>query len=113
MHELSLCQTIIGIINEHASTKEHHHVTKVSVEIGQLIAVDPAALRFSFDVVTKGTVAEKAVLDIIEIEGQAICDFCKKTVTLKRYYDPCQTCGHFALTVTQGEELRVTSMEVE
>ena len=113
MHELSLCRTIIDIINDHVSSKQNHRVTKVSVEVGQLIAVDPEALRFSFDIVTKGTIAEKAVLDIVEVEGQAICDFCKKKVTLKRYYDPCQTCGHFALTVTQGEELRVTSMEVE
>jgi len=88
-------------------------VKKISLAIGQLAAVDPEALRFSFDVVTQGTVAEAAFLDIIEIEGEAFCASCQKTVKIKRYYDACKTCGHFSLTITQGEELRVMCMEVE
>ncbi len=113
MHELSLCQTILNIINDHVSGKNYNCVKKISLNIGQLVAVDPAALRFGFDVVAKGTLAEKALLDIIEVEGKATCDICQKTVKLKRYYDACPTCGNFSLTITQGEELRVQFIEVE
>lgn len=112
MHELTLCQRIMSIINEYSRGKNYHRVKKIVLEIGQLAAVDEEALRFGFDVVAKGTLAEGAILDVIEIEGQAICDACQKTGKLKHYYDACQNCGHYSLTITQGEELRVSCMEV-
>lgn len=113
MHELSLCRYIIDIINEHVSNVSCSLVKKVTLETGELAGVDQGALRFGFDVTAKGTVAEGALLEIITIPGQAICDSCQKTVPISHYYDPCQTCGQFSLTVTQGDELRVKSMEVE
>ena len=113
MHELSLCRTILEIINDHIHGKKVSRVKTVALEIGQLAAVDPSALRFSFDMVTKGTLAENALLNMVEIEGQAMCNVCQKTVHLQRYYDACEHCGQFSLTVTQGEELRVKFIEVE
>jgi len=113
MHELSLCRAILDIINEQLAEKNCLRVKKVSLEIGQLAAVDESALRFGFEAITQGTIAEHAILDIINVEGQAICEACHKTVTLKHYYDPCQTCGHFSLKVTQGDALHVKSLEIE
>ncbi len=113
MHELSLCRAILDIINEHVAGKKCTRVKKITLEIGQLAAVDESALRFGFEAITKDTLAAQADLDIITIEGLAICDSCQKTVTLTHYYDPCQTCGHFSLKVTQGEEMRVKSLEIE
>lgn len=113
MHELSLCRSILDIVNEHIDGKNCRRVKRISLEIGQLAAVDELALRFGFEVLSKGTLAEQAILDIIEIEGKALCDTCLKTVKLKNYYDACQTCGHCSLTITQGEELRVKFLEIE
>lgn len=115
MHELSLCRHILDIINDHVSSslKSCNCVKKVVLEIGQLAAVDKAALSFSFDIVTKNTVADGATLEIIDIAGKAHCATCQKTVKLERYYDACPKCGTFSLTITHGEELRVKYMEVE
>jgi len=113
MHELSLCRTIIDIINDRVERKKYTRVKKISLEIGSLAAIDESSLRFGFDVVAKGTIAEGAILDIIKIEAQAICGMCHKTVKLRHYYDACQNCGQFLSVVTQGEELRVKCMEVE
>ena len=112
MHELSLCRSLLDIINEHAAGKPFKCVKKVTLEVGQLAAVDESALRFGFEIVTKGTLAEGAVLDIITVDGLAICNACHQCVKLENYYDACQNCGQFSLTVTQGEELRIQSMEV-
>ena len=112
MHELSLCQSIIEIINQYVSEKENPIVKKITLEIGQLTGIDDSALRFSFDVITKGTVAEGAILEIMPIEGRAVCDTCQKIVILKNYYDPCENCSQFSSTIIQGNELRVKSMEV-
>lgn len=113
MHELSLCRAILDIINEHIAGKQCKRVKKITIEIGQLAAVNESALRFGFEAITKGTVAEQADLDIITLQGEAICELCQKKVTLQHYYDPCKTCGHFSLKITQGEEMRVKSLEIE
>lgn len=113
MHELSLCRTILEIVNKQASEIKCRRITKIFLEVGQLSAVDESALKFSFNVAAVGTRAEHALLEIIKIEGEAVCDFCHKTVRLKHYYDGCEFCGRFSLRVTQGEELRVKSMEVD
>lgn len=113
MHELSLCRTIIDIIHDHTKEKKINRIKKITLEIGQLAAVDESALRFGFEAISDGSIAQGAILDILIIEGQAFCDRCQKTVPLKRYYDACSSCGQFTLTVTQGEELRIKFMEVE
>ena len=112
MHELSLCQRLMDIINEYVAGKHFKCVKKVTLEVGQLAAVDESALRFGFGITAKGTLAEDAVLDIITVEGRAICNACHQCVKLENYYDACQNCGQFSLTVTHGEELRIQSMEV-
>lgn len=112
MHELSLCRSLLDIINEHVAGNCFKSVKKVTLEVGQLAAVDESALRFGFEITAKGTLAEDAILDIIIVEGQAICNECHQYVKLEHYYDACQNCGQFSLTVTQGEELKIQSMEV-
>lgn len=113
MHELWLCKSIMEIIQQSALTTNTTKVKKIVLEIGQLTAVDKDSLLFSFQVTTQGTLAEDAELYIIDIPGIAQCESCRKMVPLRQYYDTCQACGSHALTVTQGEELRVKSMEVE
>ncbi len=113
MHELWLCRNILEIVQQNARAKNCTRVKKVVLEIGELIAVEKNSLVFSFNVITEGTIAEKATLQIIEVPGEAQCGSCQKTVPLRHYYDQCQRCGSHILKVTQGEELRVKSMEVE
>lgn len=113
MHELWICKNLLEIINQKMIDKNHCQVKKVYLEIGQLLAIEKSALTFSFEVLTQGTLAENADLVIIEIPARALCEFCGKNVSLNQYYDACNYCGSFSLKVTQGEELRVKSMEVE
>ena len=113
MHELSLCQNIVKIINHQLIDMDCQKVTKVNLEVGQLAAVDKSALQFAFDAVTMDSKIQGAHLEIIEVEGQAICDNCHAQVAISQYYDACSACQQFSLQIIQGEELRVQSIEVE
>lgn len=113
MHELWLCKRIFEIVQEQAGEKNATCIKKIVLEVGQLAGVDQEALRFSFQVLAAGTRVEKAVLQIIPIHGEALCEFCQKKVPLLQYYDACPLCGKHSLTVTQGEDLRIKSMVVE
>ncbi len=113
MHELSICRRIMDIVLEHVAAHPCIRVKKVVLEIGQLVAVEQSALIQSFQLLTKGTIAENAKLEINDMAGQGVCESCGKTVHLSQYYDACSACGSYSLTVIQGEVLRVQSMEVE
>lgn len=113
MHELSLCQRILEIISEQTMKEGCHRVKKITLVIGKLVGIDLKTFEFCFEVAKKGTIVTDANVEVIEIEGKAICNFCKETVILNNYYDGCMHCGNFSLTVQQGEEFLVQSMEVE
>ena len=86
------------------------HVLRVTVEVGQLAAVLPDALRFCFDICAQGTVLEGAELEILEIPGRANCDACGGTIALSTPYGVCECGGH--LHIMGGRELRIKEMEI-
>ena len=71
------------------------------------------ALRFGFDVTTRGTLADGAGLEIIDIPGAAWCSACACEVPAPTRYEPCPRCGGYQLRITAGEELRIKELEVE
>ena len=83
---------------------------RVRVEVGQLAAVLPDALRFCFEACAKGTTLEGAELEILQTPGRAICNACGDTVALASPYGRCD-CGG-VLRIVAGEELRVKDMEI-
>ena len=111
MHELWLCQNIMEIVKQQAAN--YTQVKTINLEMGKLAAIDKAALIFSFDVVKNGTIAEHAVLNIVEINPKAWCKACQKNFAISQYYDPCPYCNGHVLKITQGEELQIKSIEVE
>lgn len=109
MHELGITQTIVAIVAEHAKGAK---VQRVSLEIGKLSAIMPDAVRFCFDVCSKGTVLEEAKLEIIEIPGLARCRQCGAEVPLEQPFGIC-TCGSVELDLITGQELKIKEMEIE
>ena len=69
MHEMALCQSVIDIIEEEAKRHAFSHVRGIWLEIGALSPVDPEALRFGFDVVSRNTLADGAHLEIVGVPG--------------------------------------------
>ena len=112
MHELSLTQSVVEICAARAAEQgAGTRVTRVTLEVGELSAVMPEAMRFCFEVCTRDTVLEGAELEIIEIPGRARCFDCSSEFALPQLYGTC-ACGSTNLMLISGEELRVKQMEV-
>ena len=109
MHEMSLTRSIVSIVGEHAGRRR---VLRVRLEIGKLSAVVPEAIRFCFDVIAQGTVAEGAELEIIEIPGLGRCFDCGAEVEMDGPLAVCP-CGSRRLLRVAGEELKIKEMELE
>lgn len=112
MHEISLLENVRDILLDHAKTQHFSQVKKITLEIGKLSCVEPDALKFGFDIVMKGSLAENAELILTEVEGLGLCDQCKKTITIETLYDPCSICNHPFVTIIQGNEMKIKDLIV-
>jgi hydrogenase nickel incorporation protein HypA/HybF len=113
MHELSLAESVRGIIEDAAREQGFTRVKTVWLEIGQLSCVEQEAMRFCFDEAMKDSIAAGAQLEIIEIPGQGKCDQCGHKAKIATLYEPCPQCGSYAMRVIAGDAMRVRELEVE
>ncbi len=112
MHEMSLCEGIREVIETQAAAHAATKITKVRLEIGRFAGIEKHALTFAFDVVIRGSVAEGAVLEIIDLPGRAMCFDCAREVEIDDRLNPCPICGGGKLMPTDGQEMRIKDLEV-
>ncbi len=112
MHEMSLAEGVLQLIEDSARKQEFSKVSTVWLEIGQLSGVEVEAMKFCFDAVTRGSVAEGARPEIIALPGTGWCMACAKTVAMSEVFGECPDCGGYQLQVTGGTEMRVKELEV-
>jgi hydrogenase nickel incorporation protein HypA/HybF len=113
MHEMSIAEGILQLLEETARKEQAQRVTVVVLEIGQLASVEVESLRFCFDAVVRDSVAAGARLEIIETPGQGWCLDCNQSVPLSEKLSGCPLCGSFRVQVTGGTEMRVKELEVD
>ena len=113
MHEMSLAEGILGIVENAAGTQDFVRVTELRLEIGALAGVEIEALSFCLDVVLKGSVAEGARIEVLAVPGQGWCMQCGETVPITALFDACPKCGGFQVQATGGTEMRVKDLLVE
>ena len=72
MHELGITRNVVAIVGERAQGQK---VLRVTLEVGRLSGMLPDAIRFYFDVCSKGTPLEGATLQIVDVEKKYWDDF--------------------------------------
>jgi hydrogenase nickel incorporation protein HypA/HybF len=112
VHELSVAQSLLEIVEQEARPYSGARVTWIKLRIGQLSAVVPDALRFAFDAITRGGIAEGAVLEIEEVPLKIRCHQCDKAFTIDDPFMVCPRCGGSAVEMVSGRELEIRSMEI-
>lgn len=112
MHELSLAESVLTIVQDVARANDAKRVTHVRLLVGALSHVDADALRFCFDVVKRDSVAADAGVELIAVPGSAWCMPCGTNVAIAGLADACPVCGSHQLQVVSGQELSVKDIEV-
>ena len=112
MHEMSLAEGVLQLIEDAARAQEFSKVTTVWLEIGQLSGVEVEAMKFCFDAVVRDSIAEGARLEIIATPGSGWCMQCSTTVPMQEVFGECPQCGSHQMQVTGGTEMRVKELEV-
>jgi hydrogenase nickel incorporation protein HypA/HybF len=112
MHELSLAESVIQIIEHAAITQKFERVRVVWLEVGRMAGVEKDALTFCFDVVSRNTVAQDARLEIVDVPGLGTCSDCGGVHPVNALFDACPACGSYAVQVTGGTVMRVKELDV-
>ncbi|WP_372394882.1 hydrogenase maturation nickel metallochaperone HypA [Azospirillum sp. HJ39] len=113
MHEMALCESLLQAMEEAGRANDFRRVRRVRLEIGGFAGVEIEALRFGFDVVTRGSLADGAELVVLEVPGRGWCFDCNDTVALADRLAPCPSCGGNRLHPNGGTELTIKDLEVE
>jgi len=109
MHELSISRAIVETASRHAGDRR---VVSVRVAIGALRQVLPGSLRFYFEIVSRGTACEGALLDTLRVPARMRCT-CGEEWELADVCFRCPRCGGGEVNVVCGDELCVDSIEVD
>lgn len=120
MHEMSLVQGLLDIIGQEMERHGATRLITVRVRHGALAAVVPDAMRFSWEVMTKDTPLDGAVLEMDEVPVRLKCSMCGHEFEPDGLTPhgmlcvPCPGCGEeLGHQVLDGKELTLDQLEVE
>lgn len=110
MHELSLCDDLLGQVVAIAAQQNAQSVESITVQIGALSGVEPILLESAFDLIKAGTVAEQAQLIMQTSPVIVLCRMCgaQSEVTVNRLL--CNACQSHETTLLSGDELILASV---
>lgn len=112
MHEMSLVESLVALVEDEGRRQAFSRVRVVRLQLGALGHAEPGALRFCFDAIARGTVAEGARLEIQMRGGEGWCPACRRSAPLTDRFEACGLCGG-VMQLTAGDELRLTELEVD
>ncbi len=113
MHELSVTEGLLSIVNEEAKKRGVKKVTGINLVIGELASIIDDSVQFYFDILSKGTASDGAVLFFKRIAAEYTCTECNHVFVKKSYSYKCPECGGKAIIANKGQEFYIESIEVD
>jgi hydrogenase nickel incorporation protein HypA/HybF len=113
MHELSIVQALVKVAEEEMRAAGASRVLALELTLGALSGVVEHYLRAAFPIAVRGTLLEAAELRIVLVQGRGYCPACERDFPLSELLDPCPDCGGYASEIREGQQLILTSLEVE
>ncbi len=114
MHEMSLTASIMDIIFEYARVHSFTKVNCVKLSFGALSGIEPSALEFAFEVLSRETPAEGARLEYDIRPIIVTCLDCGNDSEVEEFPAPCPCCKTDDVVLKEGtQELRIVEMDVD
>ncbi len=112
MHEVGIMENTLAIALKQAAQERAGRIHRLTMRIGPLSGVVPEALEFAFDVLTRGTIAEGATLEVQHLPIICYCSTCRLEFQPDDLFCECPQCHDPSAEVRQGRELELASLEV-
>lgn len=120
MHELSMASSVLDVILEKAREENATKIYEITIEIGELLFLNPEQFQFCMELVIENTMAEGATLTITVKPSKLKCKVCGNVFDWKTSPDDyiafpilqCK-CGSKDLEIMEGRELNIVSIRIE
>lgn len=113
MHELSVAQNIIEIIEQAVPAEERSNIESVRIKVGEFSNIVVDSLLFSLEVITSGTPLGNAKFPVEYIPLKVICKDCNKEFNNQFAIIVCPLCGGKNTEVISGTELMISEIEIK
>ncbi|MFA6469729.1 MAG: hydrogenase maturation nickel metallochaperone HypA [Bacteroidota bacterium] len=113
MHELSIAQNIVEIVQQNVPELDWPKVRSVVTIVGEQSGVVPDSLQFSYHAITASTRLEHSELDIEPVPFTIHCIECGVDSLTDQGSVQCPVCGMFATTIIAGTELSVREIKMD
>ncbi len=113
MHEFSVVQSLLDLIENNAQDNNAKSVSKVVIKIGKLSGIEPHLLKIAFDTFKEKTICENAELEMIIQDVIAKCEDCNKEFKVENNNFICPECQSFNLKIIDGEDMYLMSLEMD
>lgn len=113
MHELPITEGILKIALEEANRHKAQKVTAIRIKMGALSDLLPDCINSYFEILSKGTIAEDAVIMVEKLPLKARCNDCNTISEIEIRSFRCPNCSSQNMTIIQGNEFYIDSLEVE
>lgn len=113
MHELSVTESILEIALRHARDAHASKITNLYLVIGQLASIVDDSVQFYWDIVTKDTLAEGAVLHFRRLPATLMCLDCAHQFTPENEGFSCPKCTSERVKVVSGDEFYMEAIDIE
>lgn len=110
MHEIGLCESIMVAVEQRAAGRR---VSGVCVRVGTLQRVWKPAFEQAFALVSTGTVAAGATVELVIVPVRSTCRDCGQTAESDEVPLACAACGGTELELAGGDELMLESIRVQ
>lgn len=112
MHEVGIIESALEVIRREAQAHGATRVERVVLKVGAISGAEPDALRFAFEAVTPGTVADGAELDIELVPARVHCADCQDDFTVEQgYIFECPRCRAISADIRSGRDLHLARLE--
>jgi hydrogenase nickel insertion protein HypA len=113
MHELPITENILKISLEEAKKYDAKKISRINIKMGALSELLPECINYYFEIISKNTIAEGAVLNIEKIPLKIECTDCSNISEISIRSFRCPVCGSQKLKIIKGNEFYINSLEVD
>jgi len=113
MHELYATQAILEKAIQKANETEAKRVTNVYLVVGEISTYTDGSVQLYWDDISKGTLAEGAVLHFRHVQTEAQCMSCFTKYHPNDGEIVCPNCGGVGAKIITGEEFYMEALDVE
>lgn len=114
MHEASIVQELLTTAEQEVRRSGGTgRIVRLGLTVGRLSGAHPEALRFAFEILSEGTLAEGASLEICQTQAVCRCRSCGAQTQVEDIFALCCKCGSADVSIEGGRELLLDTIDVE